>query len=358
VKCYAEYPEDSAAYKQLKQLADFGTSDAFADERGQLSKQAGMFGYTTGMFSDASIDAAKKLNNTYQIGTRLVGTGKMALGVGGVVGSALTAPVSCATVIGCFANGAAATISLDAAYSGGKQLISGNPTETYLNQGLQSLGMSPKAAAWVEAGLGIGSAATAWSVANKAVDQSIAIGKLSAATYHDFAPNGLVPTSDVMSMPQAQLLMKEIQNASPGLSDTMTRNIAQEIIQSGSALPRIDVASASTMLIKVVPKGSGVSDFSPYWMTVDQARIITNSSAEQAAQILGLPAAQAGKMLKDGMDFFAIAPKAGLQPTVFVSDIASTTQGAYSTAPKAQQVIVPNRTLWTPATPINPLTIK
>lgn len=116
-----------------------------------------MFGYsTTGMFSDANIDAAKQLNNTYQIGTRLIGTGKMALGAVGVAWSAVTAPVSCVTVIGCFANGAAATISLDAAYSGAKQLVSGNSTETYLNQGPQSLGMSAQAAAWAEAGLGIG----------------------------------------------------------------------------------------------------------------------------------------------------------------------------------------------------------
>lgn len=147
-----------------------------------------------------------------------------------MAGSAITAPLSCATVIGCFANWAAATISLDAAYSGAKQLVSGNPTETYLNQGLQSLGMSPQAAAWAEAGLGIGSAATAWSVANKAVDQSLALSKLSAATYHDFAPNGLVPTADVMSTSQGQLLIKKVQHASPGLSDTMARSIAQEII--------------------------------------------------------------------------------------------------------------------------------
>lgn len=359
VKCYGEYPEGSAAYQQLKQLADFGASDAFAEERARLSKQPDMFGYSaTGIFSDANIDAAKKLNNTYQIGTRLVGTAKLGLGVAGVAVSAITAPVSCATGIGCFANAAAATISFDAGYSGAKQLISGDPTETYLNQGLQSLGMSPKAAGWVEAGLGIGSAATAFSVANKAVDQTIAFGKLNAATYHDFSPNGLVPTLDVMSASQTKLMMKEIQGGSPGLSDTMVRNITQEILQSGTALPRVDVASANTMLIKVVPKGSGVSDFSPYWMTVDQAKIIANSSAEQAAQILGLPAAPAGKMLKEGMDFFAIAPKPGLQPTVFLSDIAATTQGAYTTAPSARQIIVPNRSLWTPATPINPLTIK
>jgi hypothetical protein len=215
VRCYAEYPEGSPTYKQLKQLADFGASDASAAERTELSKQTGMFGYsTTGIFSDANIDAAKKLNNTYQIGTRLVGTGKMALGVGGVAGSVFTAPVSCATGIGCFANAAAATISLDAAYSGAKQLVSGNPTDTYLNQGLQSLGMSPKAAAWVEAGLGIGSATTAWSVANKAVDQTIALNKAAVLSYRSaivgderfsasgFSVSGVYQTSKIASEKQ------------------------------------------------------------------------------------------------------------------------------------------------------------
>jgi hypothetical protein len=123
----------------------------------ELSKQVGMFSYSsTGIFSDTRIDAAKKLNNTYQIGTRAIGTGKMVLGAAGVVGSALTAPASCATGVGCFANAAAATISLDTGISGWRQASSGDPTETFLNQGLQSLDMSPQAASWLEAGLGMG----------------------------------------------------------------------------------------------------------------------------------------------------------------------------------------------------------
>jgi filamentous hemagglutinin len=231
VKCYAEYPEDSAAYKQLKQLAFFGASEAFEGERALLSAQPAMFGYsTTGLFSDANIDSAKKLNNTYQIGTRLVGTGKLALGTGGVVVSAVTAPVSCATGIGCFANAAAATISLDAAYSGSKQLISGNPTETYLNQGLQSLGLSPKAAAWVEAGLGIGSAAAAWSVANKAVDQTIALSKAAAGSYRNtvvgdepYSLLGLSADSTTRSNVLTNIAASSRGNASSNFSELVRR---------------------------------------------------------------------------------------------------------------------------------------
>ncbi|UVW27256.1 hypothetical protein [Massilia sp. H6] len=211
---------------------------------------------------------------------------------------------------------------------------------------------------WTEAAIGIGAAIKATSIVSKGVDQSTAIGKINAATYHDFVPNGLVPSSHVMITPQAQLLMKEIQSGSPGLSDAMVKNIAQEIIQSGRGIPHADVASTSTVLVKVVPKGAGVSDFSPYWMSVEQAKIIANSTPEKAAQILGLPAAQAGKMFAEGMDFFAISPKVGLQLTIFKSDIAGTTQGNYTTAPKAQQIIVPNRGQWNPAAPIDPATFK
>jgi filamentous hemagglutinin len=40
-----------------------------------------MFGYSmTGLFSDANIDTAKQLNNTYQIGTRTIGAGQTVLG--------------------------------------------------------------------------------------------------------------------------------------------------------------------------------------------------------------------------------------------------------------------------------------
>jgi filamentous hemagglutinin len=184
VKCYAEYTEDSEAYKQLKRLADAGATDAFAVERGELSKQQGMFGYSsTGVFSDKAFDAGKQLNNTYQVGTRVIGAGKLLLGVGGVAGSVIGAGPACATGFGCIAVAVAGTTSLDAAYSGSKQLYHGVPAETFLNQALQGLGMSPVAASWTEAAFGIGAATVAGKVASRVLDQAITTEKLSRLTY-------------------------------------------------------------------------------------------------------------------------------------------------------------------------------
>jgi filamentous hemagglutinin len=58
------------------------------------------------------------------------------------------------------------------------------------------------------------------------------------------------------------------------------------------------------------------------------------------------------------MDFYAITPKVGVMPNVFVSNVASTAQGAATMPGGAQQVIVPNRSLWTAPTPVNPFTLR
>jgi filamentous hemagglutinin len=318
-----------------------------------------MFGYgSTGIFSDTRTDAARKLNNTYQIGTRVVGSGKMALGTLGVLGSAVTAPASCATGVGCFANAAAATISLDTAISGGKQLYSGNSTDTYLNQGLQSLGMSPEAAGWVEAGLGMGAAATASSVMSKVVDKTITYSKLSAASYENFVTNGVKATPEVMQTPVAQALKNEIQTANPHLSQSTIERFAKEYIESGSSLPQPGIAAPGTVLIKVVPKGESVSPYSGYWMSPEQARAIRTMTPAEVGKVLGLPSTQAAHILKNGMDVYAITPKSGITPNVFVSNVAGTTQGAMTMPGGAQQVIVPNRSLWTAPKPVNLVTLK
>ncbi|MBL0421694.1 hemagglutinin repeat-containing protein [Ramlibacter sp. AW1] len=155
VRCYAEYRETSETYQQLRQLADLGSREDFAGERSQLADQPGMFGYTRG---DLAIDAGKQLNNTYQIGTRAIGAGQAVLGGATVAAAAATAPASCATVVGCVATAAVVGMSVDAAYAGARQLVSGNPEATFLNEGLQGLGMSPEAAGWAEAALNVGTA--------------------------------------------------------------------------------------------------------------------------------------------------------------------------------------------------------
>ncbi|MBI5784588.1 MAG: DUF637 domain-containing protein [Rhodocyclales bacterium] len=175
VKCYAEYPVGSAAYNALKTMADAGTS--LAVEQQQLVQQQGMFGYSTlGLFSDQNVDAAKRLNNTYQLTTRAIGAGEAVLGGLGVAGSVATAPVSCATGIGCVANAAVAGISLDALYTGSQQVVSGQPEATMFNQALQSLGLSPEAANYAEFILGVGAAAKVGSVVSAGLGQEVKAG--------------------------------------------------------------------------------------------------------------------------------------------------------------------------------------
>lgn len=130
------------------------------------------------------------------------------------------------------------------------------------------------------------------------------------------------------------------------------------MIESGTSLPVTATAAPGSLLVKVVPKGDGVTPYSPYWMTPEQARAIFVMTPDQAANALGLPAAQAAKMLEGGLDFFAITPKQGVMPKVFVSDIAPTAQGATTITPSGQQVLVPNRSLWSEPKKIDPLKVN
>lgn len=324
-----------------------------------LAQQSGLFGYgTNGVFSDANIDAAKQFNNTYQLGTRTIGAVQTVAGGLGVAGSVATAPVSCATGVGCIANAAVATVSADTMYAGAKQVVSGNPESTFLNQGLQGLGMSPQAAGLVEAALGLGSAVTAGAVANKAIDQSIALSKLSTASYQSFTTNGLKATDEVMQTSQAKALIKEIQAGNPWMSNLDAAKYAKDYVESGAGIPIEGVAAPGTILIKVVPKGDSVSPYTGYWVSPQQAMSIAMMKPEQVWKILGLPATQAAKIQKNGVDFYAITPKIGSTPTVFVSNISGTTQGLLTMPGGAQQVIVPNRNLWTTPTSVNPFSFR
>jgi filamentous hemagglutinin len=165
-------------------------------------------------------------------------------------------------------------------------------------------------------------------------------------------------TDEVLATPQVQSLMKEAHAANSTASDKDIANRVAEWLESGSSIPTPATAAPGSVLIKVVPKGDGVTTYSPYWMSPEQARAIGTMTPEQAGHALGLPAEQAAKMLNSGLDYYAITPKPGVMPKVFVSDVAPTKQGSVSTAPTAQQVIVPNRSLWTAPKPVNPFTLR
>lgn len=65
------------------------------------------------------------------------------------------------------------------------------------------------------------------------------------------------------------------------------------------------------------------------------------------ADYLGIPAEQGVRGSVYGFDAFAMTPKPGATPVVFSSEVAPIVQGAYSARGGAQQILVPNRLLWT-----------
>ncbi|MNG26685.1 hypothetical protein D3C84_1117040 [compost metagenome] len=96
-----------------------------------------------------------------------------------------------------------------------------------------------------------------------------------------------------------------------------------------------------TPLVKIVPVGDRVRDFSPYFTTMDELQNATKSN-RTLADSLGLPlTSEAPKY-----SIFEISP---LQPTeVFVSKVAPTTEfgGSIGRTGGANQFLIPNRKEW------------
>ncbi len=67
----------------------------------------------------------------------------------------------------------------------------------------------------------------------------------------------------------------------------------------------------------------------------------------EIGQRLGLPAQQSIRGAQLGFEVYSISPKMGATPKVFSSTIAPIEQGAYKGIGGGEQVIVPNRSLWT-----------
>jgi filamentous hemagglutinin len=196
-----------------------------------------------------------------------------------------------------------------------------------------------------------------------ATNAEIKASQMAQSSYKDFATGGLQVTDEVMATPQAQALVREIQASNPTMPLDDAVRYAEGYIASGTELPIAATALPGSQLIKVVPNsilpsgagtGSEISPTSGYWMTLDQAKALQSMSPEQMGQVLGLPAGQAARMANDGFEFYMITPKPGQLPSVFVSDVAPTSQGTATMPGGAQQVIVPNRSQWTNPVQVDP----
>jgi filamentous hemagglutinin len=154
VQCYAEYPEGSVAYTELKRLAEWGASDGLAAERLALAQYQGMFTYTN---IDGYKDTILRVNTQYNLLSKAGGTATVVggLATGGAAAVLLRAGMG-AVEVGVALGGAA--LGADQTTTGITQLLYGTPQTTMLHQALRGLGLSAEAANYTELAIGLGTA--------------------------------------------------------------------------------------------------------------------------------------------------------------------------------------------------------
>ncbi len=203
--CEREYPEGSEAYNFYKRLSDAGNSSELAEERLLLQSQKGFqfrAGLITGLtleplfqynlISDNLADAAKRVDNTYQLGTRTLG-GVQAVGgaATAIAGGTITAggAASCGPTAGagCLAAAGGVALSfwgLDQAKAGVATMISGQPQATVGGIVLQQVfGISPQAAELLYGMAGLTPGVTQAVLANRVVNAEAAANAAARGTY-------------------------------------------------------------------------------------------------------------------------------------------------------------------------------
>jgi len=360
VRCSAQFPTGSQAREAM--LALEGVGGTLTAEIALLRQQTDSSGamFTYGYFAGYRDDASRIWNES-QFLTRLGGlaqiTGGTASGLAGsmLVGSGLAA---CGPTAGggCVAAGGGALMWLwgsDQISAGAQTLTSGVPTYTlgaHLISDVTGISLT-SAELWYA----LPSVSTGGSAAQLATPQSRELAQnwlQAAATYYRIAPRGIQVTDQVMASPPAQALVAELRLG--GFMDDASLKIAREMIASGSTLVTPAVAVSGTTLFKIVPRGTQITATSVYWMTASQAQAVSRMSIDQSSNFLGLPLAQRlTAQQAGGFDFYTIS---AVQPaTVFQSTIARTVERNISQTAGGSQVLVPNRSIWTPAVRVDPL---
>lgn len=348
VKCYAEYPIDSEAYLVLKKLSDIGLT--LQAEINVLSKQTNggerLFGYSA---VAELFDPVKRANNTWQLGTRALGAVQTAGGVAGMVASVMAVP-TCITVVGCIVASAAYGTSVDSLYAGSKQILYGTPQSTQTSLALQALGLNPEAATIVEMALGMGSFASISNGLGKAGAQALAKNTGITSITQDFKTLGIPATPGVLATPDAIALRKAVKAGNPTQDMEFINRKVIEYIESGANIPTALTASDATVLLKFVPKGWGVSESTGYFVSLSEGRKLATMDPAKVADLLAVLPATRDAMIANGFDLYKITPKAGQNPTVFLSKTAPTNSGATG---GITQTIAPNRLQWNEPIPLN-----
>jgi hypothetical protein len=348
VHCADGVPKDDSSYVLLKALQDAGSS--MTGEKDLLSKQIGTEGRSTGsLFRYTGVDEYLIDPITQnKIGTRTIGAVQGVAGTVGVVGSGAL----CTTGIGCAAGAITGTVSADYAIAGAMQAATGKANVPSGEQVLQSLGMSPGAAALTYSALGILPVGVEVALVNKAAAAQTAANtaaKLSYESAAGFGAKGIQATPDLMQTKQVQSMINEYVMTGTNPKDAV--EFTKILLSTSTSIPQELIMRPGTELIKLVPKtalgGDTVGGYSPFFVTRSQYDALLKMPANKIADALGLPAEQGIRGSQLGFDVYSMTPKPGAAPKVFASQIAPVEQGSYSANGGAQQILVPNRSLWT-----------
>ena len=126
--------------------------------------------------------------------------------------------------------------------------------------------------------------------------------------------------------------------------------VLTEIIKSGSTVPTPIQTTTDVKLFKLVATDgvhTSPSSSTVYW--VDQAQLARiQANPALANELLGLPLGSQS----NSFNVFQIQPKPNTTPTVYQSQVATTTvPNGVANVGNATQTIVPNRNLWTTPVP-------
>lgn len=145
-----------------------------------------------------------------------------------------------------------------------------------------------------------------------------------------------------LTTPEGKLYLRSVVEADPGASkiDLLKRAVGQ--ITSGSELPRMEAIKEP--LVKIVPAGQSVSQYSPFF-TKQSEFDRALASGKNLSEYFGLPITSEAQVY----DVYQIQPKASAE--VFVNRVAPTSElgGLVTKSGGAEQYLVPNRALYTNA---------
>ncbi len=144
-----------------------------------------------------------------------------------------------------------------------------------------------------------------------------------------------------LSTPEGEQLLDELGRSDPKATPSQIYRRAVDLLSTGSNSPA--VKDAPPQLVKIVPQGQQVSEYSPFFATPEELRSAA-ASGKSLSDYFGLPL----KSTASTYDIYQITPKAPAK--VFVSKVAPTSElgGAVRNSGGASQTLVPNRNAWSP----------